>query len=135
MNRRAAEMVVTLSFAVAALAGTVSAQNAPGSAAIDASTSETAPSVIGSPGPISNSKLRIERVRIKEPVSPSPKPVAIRKKPSRITMRSTFAGRAPIAIRIPISRVRCVTAKCIMPKIPTLESARAITANRLTNSV
>ena len=37
MNRRAAEMVVTLGVAVAALAGTASAQNAPGSATIDAS--------------------------------------------------------------------------------------------------
>jgi CubicO group peptidase (beta-lactamase class C family) len=37
MNRRAAEMVVTLSVAVAALAGTANAQNASDSAAIDAS--------------------------------------------------------------------------------------------------
>jgi methyl acetate hydrolase len=37
MNRRAAEMVVTLSVAAAALAGTASAQNAPGGTAIDAS--------------------------------------------------------------------------------------------------
>jgi CubicO group peptidase (beta-lactamase class C family) len=37
MNRRAAEMVVTLGVAVAALAGTANAQNAPDSAAIDAS--------------------------------------------------------------------------------------------------
>src|ERR1700722_12668538 len=54
-----------------------------------ASKSETAPKVAGSPGPTSNSRLRMERENSNDPASPIPHPAATR---TTVAIRNALPG-------------------------------------------
>jgi len=57
----------------------------------------------------SNSRPRISRAPASATIDPTTTPATASRPPSFSIRRSTSAGRAPIAMRMPISCVRCVT--------------------------
>ena len=59
------------------------------------------------------------------PASPTASPARTAREWPAITRRTTAAGCAPSAIRMPISRVRCRTAYANTPNIPTVASTSA----------
>src|SRR5262249_9630244 len=63
----------------------------------------------GAGGPIPNSSDDIAPGRTGAPARPAATRAAARRPPSASSIAMTSAGRAPSAIRIPISRVRCET--------------------------
>src|SRR5215510_10008840 len=73
------------------------------------STAAITMNVSGSVALTPNSKVFSNRVNANAPANPSKAPMSASFIPSPITRRSTSLLCAPIAIRTPISRVRCVT--------------------------
>src|SRR5260370_25794091 len=96
-------------------ARTPTANNAPTTHAI----------VIGSFGETPYNVWPIKRVAAKAHGSPMPTPALISTHVSRSTILRTPNRSAPKVIRIPISRVRCVTAYAIRPYTPTAASKSA----------
>jgi hypothetical protein len=100
---------------------------------VAASTAATAASVNGSVGVVSKKKLEIRRVAQSAAPTPVIVPIAIGIAESHTICATTWPGRAPNAIRTPISRVRRVTANAVMPNTPT--RARAENPRRRTDMV
>jgi len=84
-------------------------------AAVTASTMTAVKIEMGSVGEISNNSPRIPRARAKDPASPVTKPIPIQIATCYCTCKAISRGRAPKAMRTPISRVCCATRKDSTP--------------------
>ena len=71
--------------------------------------------VRGSDGRTPNSCDSTSCVSASDTAIPAATPIAVSTRPRPITMRDTSDCRAPIAMRMPISRVRCETEYAITP--------------------
>lgn len=87
--------------------------------------------VKGSNGRTSNNWLWMKRPNRIAAAIPNNTPVPARRRPWPTTSPSTAALSAPRAMRIPISRVRCMTAYARTPKRPSAASSRAAAARKL----
>src|SRR5262252_5510552 len=80
-----------------------------------------------------NNRLAIALLTASAATSPHPTAIALVAMVSRTTIASMALALAPSAMRIPISRVRCVTLYAVTPYTPIVDSNQAIAANVASN--
>src|ERR1051325_2074282 len=98
--------------------------------ATNINTKETAANVTGSDEGVANSSAPISLLSASAPTIPTVKPISTSVIPCRITIARMPVRVAPNAMRIPISRVRCVTDSAITPVRPAAVIISARTAKR-----